>query len=44
MRANTRRIDINLNNFGVGGVERAIGELGAEQDQRVGIHHGMEAG
>ena len=42
--ANTAGIDINLNDFRVRRVEGAIGELGAEQHQCVGVHHGVEAG
>ena len=42
--ANTAGIDINLNDFGIRRIEGAIGELGAEQDQGVGVHHGVEAG
>ncbi len=44
VRADAGRVDVDLNNFGVGRVKRAVGELGAEQDQGVGVHHGVEAG
>ena len=43
MRADAGRVDINLNDFRIRRVERAIRELGTQQDQRVGVHHGVEA-
>ena len=43
VRADAAGIDINLDNFGVSWVERAVGELRTEEHQRIGIHHGMEA-
>ena len=44
VRADAGRVDINLNDFGIRRVKRAVRELGAEQDQRVCVHHGVEAG
>ncbi len=43
VRANTARVDVNLNDFGIARIKGAVGELGAEQDQRIGVHHGVEA-
>lgn len=42
MGADAAGVDINLDNFGVGGVEGPVGELGAKKHQGIGIHHGME--
>ncbi|MNC05686.1 hypothetical protein D3C75_531770 [compost metagenome] len=42
--SDTARVDVNLNDFRVSRIESAIRKLGAEQNQRVGIHHGVEAG
>ncbi|SAJ31330.1 Uncharacterised protein [Enterobacter cloacae] len=43
VRADAAGINVDLDNFGIRRVERAVRELGAEQDQRVGVHHGVEA-
>ena len=43
MRADAAGINVDLDNFGIRRVERAVRELSAEQDQRVGVHHGVEA-
>ncbi len=43
MGADAAGVNVDLNNFGVGWIEGAIGELGAQQDQGIGVHHGVEA-
>ncbi|MNE63727.1 hypothetical protein D3C80_1590970 [compost metagenome] len=43
VRANTAGINIDLDDFRVSWIERAIGELRAEQHQRIGVHHRVEA-
>ncbi|MNE63756.1 hypothetical protein D3C80_1591280 [compost metagenome] len=43
VRTNAAGINIDLDDFRVRRIERAIGELRAEQHQRVGVHHGVEA-
>ncbi|MNP31450.1 hypothetical protein D3C76_1245700 [compost metagenome] len=44
MRADAAGINVDLNDFGITWVECTIGELGAEQHQGVGVHHGVEPG
>ncbi len=44
VRPDTGRVDVDLDDFGIGGVKRAIRELGTEQHQGVGVHHGVEPG
>ena len=44
MRADAGGVDIYLDDGAFAGVERAIRELGAQQNQRVGVHHGVETG
>lgn len=41
--ADAAGVDVDLDNFRVGWVEGAIGELGTQQDQGIGVHHGVEA-